>query len=412
MALTGGFLLSMSPFAQGQELSSPYEAVRPLGMGGAFTAVANDQNSVWTNPAGIARIRKARSRKKLHLLSVPNMIAGGNSEGRQFYEKIRGAQASFGADDAQAVLEDLDGIESQPLWARAASNPVVFLDFPKGSPWGVGPFTNTRLKVLVDSSSSSEPNKTALIENVSDIGVLLGFAWSNRTNRINIGANIRPISRYDFYDKVEVGTLLDKAELKQKIKSESNVGRGIGADIGLMWTFADFWFPTLGIAVRNLPTGCVKDYLNSFEEVRQTVCGTKFNGTVNNLESPALVDPTDVRVGLSILPRFQHLSRKVSIRFAFDVHNIYIPIEDRYYGLTGVSPLRQIHAGAEMFFGNPLVLNNFSVRAGFAQGFLSAGFSLRFWGVALDYATYGQNISDSDSPKEDRRNLLNISIEF
>ena len=36
---------------------------RPKGMGSAFVSIANDKNTIWYNPAGVTRLRKARSRR-------------------------------------------------------------------------------------------------------------------------------------------------------------------------------------------------------------------------------------------------------------------------------------------------------------------------------------------------------------
>ena len=47
-------VLSGPAFAK--ELPAFYEGVRPLGMGGAFTAIADDNNAIFYNPAGLNRL--------------------------------------------------------------------------------------------------------------------------------------------------------------------------------------------------------------------------------------------------------------------------------------------------------------------------------------------------------------------
>ena len=51
-------LMVVASFAQARELPKFFEGVRPLGMGGAFTAVADDENALFYNPAGLARVRR------------------------------------------------------------------------------------------------------------------------------------------------------------------------------------------------------------------------------------------------------------------------------------------------------------------------------------------------------------------
>ena len=63
------------------EVPQHYTPVRPNALGGAFTAIANDENAIWTNPAGISRVRKARSRKTTNIVSFPNAVAGANADG-------------------------------------------------------------------------------------------------------------------------------------------------------------------------------------------------------------------------------------------------------------------------------------------------------------------------------------------
>lgn len=43
----------------GKSLRVPYQGVRPLGMGNAFIALADDSNLLWYNPAGLARVKGA-----------------------------------------------------------------------------------------------------------------------------------------------------------------------------------------------------------------------------------------------------------------------------------------------------------------------------------------------------------------
>jgi len=49
--------LIFSTIAQGKSLRVPYQGVRPLGMGNAFVALADDSNLLWYNPAGLARVK-------------------------------------------------------------------------------------------------------------------------------------------------------------------------------------------------------------------------------------------------------------------------------------------------------------------------------------------------------------------
>ncbi|MBI2602136.1 MAG: hypothetical protein HYW48_03690 [Deltaproteobacteria bacterium] len=392
----------------GQELPEHFLPVRPIGMGGAFTAIANDQNSIWTNPAGIGRIRKHRSRKHLHLLSVPNLVGGVNDQAQSFYGSFKTAGAeNSGADAAANVKTAIENTATidKPIWARAAINPVAFVEITRGTPGVFSLFSNTRLKIQVDKDDTS----SAQVESVSDTGAVLGIGLTNNTNRHNLGLQVRPIFRFAYDERVDLETLTNTSEMQKRILTEGNTVSAVALDLGWMWTFADYWFPSVGVSVLNVPTGCRQNFLNPFTELRETICGTTFKGSINNEESLFLVDPTDIRVGVSLTPRIFH---KVALRFAVDVHHLYLSSGDTYYGLPGAEPIKTVHGGIELFIGNPLLLHPFSARLGVSQGFVTTGVTLRVGPVFLEFASYGQDISAETTSKEDRRTLFALSLEL
>src|SRR5690606_5221140 len=128
-----------------------------------------------------------------------------------------------------------------------------------------------------------------------------------------------------------------------------------------------------GISVLNLPTGCRENYLNPFTEKRETVCGTAYSGSFGNEDALSTVDPVDIRAGVSITPR---LSRKLAMRFALDAHHLAYVSGEQIYGLQGIEASKLVHAGVELFVGNPLLIPPVAVRAGYNQGFVTMGASL------------------------------------
>ena len=146
LALFIGFIaLFISNSLLAIELHNNFYSIRALGMGGAYTAVATDKDAVWTNPAGIARIRKNRTRKKLHLISFPNVILGLNSGGQDFYKKFR--EISVDKDDENYMKEvekiidnnlGSDGQSPSPLWLSVSANPLIFYEWKKNIPIAAG----------------------------------------------------------------------------------------------------------------------------------------------------------------------------------------------------------------------------------------------------------------------------------
>jgi hypothetical protein len=381
------------------EIPEGYLTPRPMALGGAFTGVANDESAFWTNPAGIARVRKARSRKNVHILKFPNITLGLNAASRSFYGAISGTTSSGVAD----VIANTDFDTARPFYARAAMFPSVLFDIGRNNPLGLGIFQNSTFRVYIDKDVPTD----ARVSSVSDIGTGFGYAWTDSSNRITLGFVFRPTYRYAYEDTISSSELKSRTDLYNRVKRDSNRGFGMGADVGFLYTLADYWFPTLGLAVRNLPTGCKSDYLNPFTEKRQNICGTKYVGPQGNPEALSVIDPTDARVGVSISPR---VSGDFGIRFSADVQNIYLGQNNTYYGLPGIDVAKMIHGGLELFTGNPLERGAYAVQVGANQGFVTWGFIINSTFGSLEFASYAADVSNTVKRVEDRRYLTSFSM--
>ncbi len=396
------FSIYFSPFAYSEEIPEHFTGVRPIGMGDAFTAVANDENAIWTNPAGIGRVRKARSRGAFSLVKFPNVIGGTNSDGYNFSKAYQGS-AEKSVDE---IVAEAQNLANKPFWARAAAFPVTLFNAGREEPMAFGLLSNTTAKIVIPS----ETPEIARIEAVSDVGGVLSLGFTTMANRFNIGVQARPIARYAYEDRIPSQDLLNKGVMTERLKAGANKSQAVAADAGIMMTLGDFWFPTLGMAVLNLPVGCKSNYLNPFTEKPERVCGTVFSGDFANADAISTVDPTDIRVGVSITPR---LTQKLAVRLAIDGH--HIPAGDSVsgsYGLQGVEVSKLIHAGAEFFVGNPLLPSPFSLRTGYSQGFPTAGMSVNLGVLALDVAAFGRDVSSTSKPIQDTRYLGSLSLDF
>lgn len=387
------FILMLNTSAISQEIPESFVPVRSNAMGGAFTAISNDENAVWTNPAGIARVRKARSRSTVHLVKIPNAVLGWNSNGSDL---ISG--------DVETLSSKATELADKPAWGAFSVFPLMMLDLG-GMPSLIGGYAQTTLKAVIDSDNVTQ----ARAEAVSDIGGVWGLAFTNRTNRVNFGINLRYVARYAYEETILVTELQDLDVLKSKLEDNSNQASAFAADMGFMWTLSDFWYPTIGIAIFNLPTSCKSDYLNPFSKTREKVCGTVFTGDIVNPDAISTVDPTDIRLGFSMTPRF---GRKIAARISAGLHHLAATSGDTNYGLSEIPFQKLVHAGVEVITGNPLLPSPFSLSMGYNQGYYSMGASVRVPYLSFDLATYGRDISTSDTPREDRRTMFGFSIDF
>jgi hypothetical protein len=75
--------------------------------------------------------------------------------------------------------------------------------------------------------------------------------------------------------------------------------------------------------------------------------------------------------------------------------------------------MKLTHGGVELFYGNPLLPDpDFALRMGLSQGFLTYGGTLRLGVLVLEAAVYGRDISNTSSPREDRRFVGLLTTEF
>lgn len=399
ISAVGIFLLFFKTECVSAEVPEGYLTPRPMGLGGAFTAVANDESAFWTNPAGISRVRKARSREGVHILKLPNVTLGLNAGSRSFYAAISGTTSGGVAD----AIASSDLSTAKPFYARAAAFPVILMDIGKNQPAGFGVFQNSTMRIYIDKDVPTD----ARISSISDIGASFGYALTDSSNRLTFGFTLRPTYRYAYEDTVPSSELKSKTSLYKRIKKDNNRGNGLGLDVGFLYTLADFWFPTLGLTIRNLPTGCKSDYLNPFTEIRQKICGTKFIGSQGNPDALSVIDPTDARAGLSISPR---IAKDFGIRFSADLQNIYLGTNATYYGLPGMDIAKMLHGGVEIFSGNPLERSAYAVQVGANQGFVTFGFTVNTSLGTLEFSSYATDVSNTVKRVEDRRYLTSFSM--
>lgn len=399
----------VSSGAYAQDLQDKFYTVRPKGMGGAFVSIANDKNAVWYNPAGVARMRRSRSRRKLHVFTIPNVQASWNESGLNYITSMAKGGGDEGLSDILTGAGSSVGTDN--IFANVGAFPLVGFDVKKRgqSPFVVGAYGQSRITSVVDTADLASPNTTAATQAFVDVGGLFDIAFNTKSNLFSFGLQIRGAKRNDFEDVLSSEILLDETLLMDRLREFSNSTFGLAVDAGMLWTFADLWFPTLAISMMDLPISCKQNYLNPFSMTRQEVCGTVYTGDVKNEDALALVDPTNLMVGLSMTPR---LSRNVGLRIAVEMHNINLEVGKQNWGLSDISLARKIHAGFELFFGNPLVPPPFSLTAGLNQGYPTYGINMKLGFLELAYAKYSEDISTTSTSREDVRHIAEFSFEF
>ena len=395
----------------GQGLPQDWAGIRALGMGNAFTTVGNDELSVFSNPAGLARSRNPRKKSQIHEGAFPNFALGLNEA----------AVSALGAPNKPSLWPEpmrKASVKKEGTlhYAEAQAFPYVTLG-GRGSPtFLIGFPGRSEMSIL------SRESKT-LLASETTVSAALAVSGTTRAGLFTWGLAARPNLRYSALT-TELGEAeLTAAALKTFGTKEGVRTSGVPLDAGILVTAADFWFPTLGLSVRNIPTGCKQNYVNPSNGKTVEMCGTlrqKVSGeaptethsgkplSVGNTE----VDPTEFRAGFSITPRGRIDGTKINLRLALDVFPIPIQQGSKQYGITDTSVPELIHAGAELFFGNAMIDKGLAIRGGFQNSLPTYGATVELFGLSLEFAHYSVRTGIGSLKKIDKRYLAGLSVAF
>lgn len=332
--------------SRAEELAEPNTSVRALGMGNAYSAVVRDKDSIFYNPAGLARVQGVN-------LTLFNLRLG--ADGRDVYDIYNRAK------DATNYADTLRAFYGKNLWlgggARAA------LTAP-----GFGFAAYDSAEVAAHLSNPAFPNLNFRYTN--DLGYALGLAVDIFPT-VHVGVVGQRITRTGAKQPIgltTLGTLSNQALLDQI----SNRGTGYSASAGLL----------LGVPTPTLPRVSI---------VWKNMGQTTFTHEAG-LRAPPAID-NEIVVGGSLdidLPL-------VTITPSFD-----------YKHATNMNEVAQkkIHLGLEVDL--PL----FAVRGGLHQGYYTAGVGADIGLLRVDAATYGVELGEYPGQKEDRRYVIEATIEL
>ena len=159
-----------------QNLQDLYYTTRPKGMGSAFVSIANDKNTVWFNPAGITRLRKARSRKILHLVNIPNIQATADQNGFDYLNSVMG---SDNESMAEIITDNSTQFSSENIFANLGLFPYAAFELGKKSNvvMAIGGYSQGRITSIVNAPTYDSATTSTLFDigGLLTLGLSLGF---------------------------------------------------------------------------------------------------------------------------------------------------------------------------------------------------------------------------------------------
>lgn len=344
-----------------------YLSPRALGMGNAFTAVADDHSTLLYNPAGLARIKEGQIN-----LGIGGMI---DSKIKKLTDDIDRVSKT---DDASQMVELLESNYGNHYSARATVGGVWVR--PK---WGLA-------VIPVDISIDLEIHQMAMaalgVMATQDSTIAYGRGWDVNwfsNHRISLGVTGKAIYRTYYNQALLASDLIFSSDILRP--QDAKEGFTFDADFGALWTpKVNGWVrPTFGLTVRN-----VADYgfKSNFHWVHK-----------DSTEPPKMGRRFDVG-SLLELPDWWIFKTRVAADLRDMGHENWTFKKGSHLGAEFLWKVRSWWQGGW--------------RVGLNQGYFTAGFTGEIGMFKLDLATYAEEVGTSDTPKANRRYVAKASLDW
>jgi len=355
-----GFLSGAAFADQAHPLT--YETPRSQGMGGAFVAVADDQQALFSNPAGLGQITD----KAYALLDATVEM---NQDLRRVENKTNGLSDADTPESRAAnnrLLSDVMGQQAR----TAASNLAYYLG---GTGFGAGFLYQTIGQIGIERPTNPRIHAKADIDSV-----LVGaIARPIRGNKVVFGDSaagfwglgMKFISRRTLdreYDARDFASLSEN-----DLRDDALKGATFDLDGGILYKLSNPWNQSLGLSVSNV-----------FE--------SEIDPRIGRL-------PRRIDIGTAIRPLTGSTARSRKLVLAADFADV----------ANDGTLFSKLRLGMEAAVRTWLTL-----RGGVRGGYLSAGATAKFREAKVEFATYSEETGPRPGDHEDRRYSLSLAIDF
>ena len=332
--------------------------LRPLGMGNAYVSIADDFNSLFYNPAGLARLEAWDGEFLNPALDFTKSISDLASD----------AQDLTGSDSVKQSIQLLEKNTGESHHIGLKWTPhLIFQNFG----FGLGADFGMTLLVHREISPYLDVGVEAILP--------ISFAMNFFEDRLSVGVSLKGrvrvgVEREFSMDDLEAFQDQDEDTQTTELKDYLLSGAGAGADVGILFTPVETMKPTLGISVTDFGG-------TAYQEVDAGELGS----------TPDLVLPS-VNVGMSFRP--VEIGRWYLLA-SVDAHSINQPYT---YG-------KKLNFGSEIGFGRWA-----KFQAGLYQGYLTGGLQLDIGVLNLRVVTYATELGNTAGFKESRRYAAQLKL--
>jgi len=346
LALFFIILLATPSFAK--ELPSFYQGIRPLGMGGAFTAIADDSNAIFYNPAGLSRLNTWS-------FELP-LVAETSNSNVDIYDEVQDI-------DFDSTTETTDFIRRH-LGETADFRLGLVPNFVKKN-FGLALLAQAKTSLRFDNAAFPETSVRA--QGTGSAHVALAHSFLDDT--LSVGATVKYIQAATL-DETYTAQQIAGSNFDQTIEDDFYDGSGLGVDLGAIYTLPFKLESTLGLSIINV--GGVD--LGDAGEIDQ-----------------------QVNIGVAAKHSFEKISWMHFVGGA-DLVDIFTQAgtDDDYF--------KRVRLGFEVQM--PVL----TLRTGIYQGYVSYGASINLKIVKLEYASYAEEVGAFAGDSADRRHVVQLAL--
>jgi hypothetical protein len=333
-----------------------YRSTYYLGRGNTGVAVADEEEAIFYNPAGLAL---GKGVYKKTVLASPQV---------EFSTATRDLIRKLTAENANAV-EAVRGNIGVPnhLGIRNFTG-IIFRRA------ALGAIASSNTDLLAYKSPTDGGLEAVRASTDQSLGLTFSLAESFWANHLYLGVTGKYLARSRGYLSASAA---EADTVQAKIKDQSSflgVGQGEGADVGLMYV-PDSRVPwSLGLTVNDVGDTNIRPQKESSIDL-------DLKQTVN--------------IGIAIEPG----TRTSKLRLLVDYRDIASRVEK--------NPRKKLHMGAEL-----TVANAIGITGGVNQGYPTAGFYLDLYLVRVDFALYTEETEATVGARPDSRYVMRIKTGF
>ena len=384
LALLGATTSLMAMYG---EHASLYKDPRVMGMGGANVAVGGYSTSVFSNPAGLASIKKDSG----FVVDLLGMGFTASADFANLVEDLGDASDTGENSDMMNVLQEYAGNNFHfgfDNYSAISKNSSLFA-------WSVGFLTAADINLVTHANGSITGG---FLETSSRVygGVVLGAAKPYNTDygRVDVGVSLKVISQQSYEGSLGLSELQgdDVTEsLQDKFEKSSS---GFGVDIGATYFPLEdnFWNPSVGLSILNIGTmGMDENYGGQ---------------------------PITVNVGMAISPKVPFIEKFILALDYVDLFNankvrMYEYTDDggivNFTDYTESDMTKRLRLGVSVGLLDTWLLST-TLNGGLYQGAYTAGLDVEFLLLKFNFATYQEQIGTGDIDIADRRYMAKIGI--